>query len=87
MARDYQAVYDAGYKAGYNAAIEDWEIGYQEGDTEVHQMQEKVQDQGDQTNRRRARPHWQGEDEQGDYDGVDQKKKHRKKKTNKPRGR
>ena len=52
----------------------------------MHQMQEKVQDQGNPTNRRRARPHWQGEDEQGDYDGVDQKKKHRKNNNSKPRG-
>ena len=48
-------------------------------------MQEKVQDQGNQTNRRRARPHWQGEDEQGYCDGVDQKKKHSNNNNNKPR--
>ena len=49
-------------------------------------MQENVQDQGDETNRRRPRPHWRGEDEQGDDDGVDKKKKQRNNKHNKPCG-
>jgi hypothetical protein len=49
-------------------------------------MQEKVRDQGDQTNRRRPRPHWRGDDEQGYDDGVDKKKKQRNNNNIKPCG-
>jgi len=49
---DYESVYSTGYKAGYEAACEDWEQGYHEGEIDTHQMQDKVQDQGNQTNRR-----------------------------------
>ena len=48
-------------------------------------MQEKLQDQGNQTNRTRARPHWRGEDEQGYYDGGDNKRQ-RNNNNNKPHG-
>ena len=55
---DYESVYVPGYKAGYYAACRDWEQGYHEGKIDTLQMQEKAQDLGSQTNRRRASPDW-----------------------------
>jgi len=51
-------VYVAGYKAGYDAACRDWEQGDHEGNIDTLQMQEKAQDLGHQTNRRRASLDW-----------------------------
>ena len=52
----------------------DWEQGYHEGEIDALQMQEKAQDQGNQTSRRRASPDWWEEDEHGDCDEGDKKK-------------
>ena len=55
----------SGFQAGYDAACQDWEQGYHEGEIDTLQMQEKAQDLGNQTNRRRASPDWWEEDEHG----------------------
>ncbi len=67
-------MYVAGYKAGYDAACQDWEQGYHEGEIDALQMQEKAQGLGNQTNRIRASPDWWEEDEHGDCDDGDNTK-------------
>ena len=54
------------------------------GEIDTLQMQEKAQDLGNQTNRKRASPDWWEEDEHGDCDYGD-KKKQKTKHNTKPR--
>ena len=51
----------------------DWEQGYHEGEIDTLQMHKKAQDQGTQTNHRRASPDWWEEDGHGYSDDGDKK--------------
>ena len=79
-------MYVASYKSRLRCGVPDWEQGYHEGEIDMLQMQEKAQDPGNQTKRRRASPDWWEEDEHGDCNDGDKKNQKKNNHNNKQRG-